>query len=137
MEKFKYTSEQINYFIKQNKEEAGIISDGYHTFNELYDHRIALYVSLCILLDDVDGNYDNPKRPFMVTYSKYHHDGDCYEGWLLVQVVNNYTKEQISYHIPDSYKEKLDKEFIKELPRALKWDGHTSEDVLERLNKWF
>ena len=27
--------------------ERSKISDGYHTFGELYDHRITLYISLC------------------------------------------------------------------------------------------
>lgn len=26
---------------------AGEVSDGYHTFDELYEHRVALFIALC------------------------------------------------------------------------------------------
>lgn len=28
-------------------DDVGTISDGYHTFNDLYDHRHALFLALC------------------------------------------------------------------------------------------
>lgn len=31
--------------------DAGEVSDGYHTFNELYDHRIKLFITLCRVIE--------------------------------------------------------------------------------------
>lgn len=28
------------------------MSDGYHTFDELYEHRVLLYLNLCVLMKD-------------------------------------------------------------------------------------
>lgn len=48
---------EINNTIKENKQ-LGIIlskdiSDGYHTFGELYKNRIILFCTLCNLLPDI------------------------------------------------------------------------------------
>lgn len=32
--------------------EGGDISDGYHTFDELYEHRCLLFIRLCLLQPD-------------------------------------------------------------------------------------
>jgi hypothetical protein len=41
---------------------------------------------------------------------------------------------QITYHLPDHLWNLL--EGIPELECAPKWDGHTSQDVVERLKSW-
>jgi hypothetical protein len=86
------------------------ISDGYHTFEELYKHRIALFIKLCNFLG---GCYIQK---------------DHYEGWDAVYL--HLPEGQISYHIPSSYRDKL--------PRAVEvdgdfYDGHTSSEVVDRL----
>lgn len=95
------------------------ISDGYHTFDELYDHRITLYIALCKALKN--GN---------VWRSKIHSDGGNYDGWFLLGIW--YAKgKQITYHIPLSRWEETD--FAQTLEKAPEFDGHTPQDVLERI----
>lgn len=38
--------EIINSLIQKEKPDTNLISDGYHTFGELYDHRITLFIAL-------------------------------------------------------------------------------------------
>jgi hypothetical protein len=62
------------------------------------------------------------------------------EWWFIVQLIefNRYTRKeiewtQISYHLPNEYWDKCN--HIETLPKANKWDWHSSDDVLERLLK--
>ena len=48
------------------------MSDGYHTFDELYEHRFFLYLAL------VMRNRDKAWA------SKLHSDGTMYDGWFIV-----------------------------------------------------
>jgi hypothetical protein len=43
--------------------------------------------------------------------------------------------KQITYYLPRKYF-KLVASDVKELPHAPKWDSHTSQDVLNRLEEW-
>ena len=97
------------------------ISDGYHTFDELYDHRITLYIALCKSLRN--GN---------VWRSQKHSDGSNYDGWFLLGIWFEKGK-QITYHIPNERWEET--EFAENLDKAPEFDGHTSADVLERIKK--
>lgn len=107
---------------------AGVCKcDGYHTFDELYEHRIELYIALCKKLEEEDQMSIQENR---VWRSSYHHDGSQYEGWFILGVYKEKGK-QISYHIPQ--KKWFDCGFADTLDRAPEWDGHTSDDVLERL----
>lgn len=98
------------------------VSDGYHTFDELYAHRIALFIALC---KDLDGN-NHPR----VWRSKKHSDGSAYEGWFIMGI-NTEPGEQITYHLPMSEWENTN--FAKERDTAPQFDGHTPADVLNRL----
>ena len=99
--------------------------DGYHTFDELYDHRITLYIALCRVLAK-DAGHNGVWR------SKKHSDGElAFGGTWFVLGIGKEAGKQITYHLPI---ERWDETaFAKTLERALKWDGHTSADVLERL----
>lgn len=47
--------DEINKLIQglpENKKE--LVSDGYHTFKELYEHRVTLFVALCNSLKCID-----------------------------------------------------------------------------------
>lgn len=100
------------------------VSDGYHTFDELYEHRDALFIALCRALLS-DGT-----RPIDVWRSKLHNDGTSYEGYFIMGIGEE-AGYQITYHLPLSkWKET---EFAAELTHAPLWDGHTSADVSERL----
>ena len=67
----------------------------------------------------------------VVIKSKKHFDSSEMEWWFIVQLQTTYW--QISYHLPNEYWEKTNNFTI--LDKANEWDGHTSEDVLERLLK--
>lgn len=98
--------------------------DGYHTFDELYDHRIILFITLCKELS-INGTVE-------VWRSKNHHVGGTpmYEGWFILGIGKE-TGRQISYHLPLKYWD--DTNFAETLENAPEWDGHTPDDVLERL----
>lgn len=96
------------------KEEInGETSDGYHTFNELYDHRVLLWINLCLL-----------QHPDM-TYLVENH----YDGWFLLGCET--PQGQISYHCPNKYLGLVSG--IKR--RHPEFDGHTSKDVISRLER--
>jgi hypothetical protein len=111
------------------------VSDGYHTLDELYDHRIRLYIATCRLLHRIYTRYQvqyDGVAPWEqpVWRSKLHADGSAYDGWFILGIFRESGK-QISYHLPLSVWEATD--FAETLELAPEWDGHTSVDVLERL----
>lgn len=105
------------------KEINGDTSDGFHTFNELYEFRM-LYNAL--LFND----WGKDKR-FDVHKSKRHSDGkECFGGgWFVVvallpsgQISNHYREEHWDlFSIPSFEKARY------------AFDGHTSKDVMARL----
>jgi len=103
-------------------DETGSVSDGYHTFDELYEHRVVLFIALCKkyheLLEDV-------------WRSTLHSDGTHFKGWFIMGI-NKEEGKQITYHLPIS--KWKDTHFADTLKKAPKWDGHTSEDVLKRID---
>lgn len=118
------TALEINEAIKASNAspefKAGEISDGYHTFDELYEHRITLYIALCRQLQS------NSWRTLL------HSDGSSFEGWFVLGL-NYEGGDQITYHLPI---EKWDLcRFAADLEKAPQWDGHGSIDVLTRISK--
>lgn len=100
------------------------VSDGYHTFAELYEHRIALFIALC---EEVDVHTPTGH----VWRSKLHSDGSSFEGWFIMGIGTE-PGRQISYHLPMS--KWADTDWLgTENARAPEFDGHTSADVLKRL----
>lgn len=108
----------------------GEVSDGYHTFNELYEHRITLFVALCKNLQEIWG-LENPSK-YKVWRSKLHSDGSSFEGWFILGIGTGKGR-QITYHLPLSQWEKTN--FADTLEKAPEFDGHTSQDVLQRLRE--
>lgn len=106
----------------QQEQDMGEVSDGYHTFNELYYYRMLYNAAFFNLL---------PKE--CVHKSKRHHTGEeCFGGgWFIVmanlptgQISNHYElKDWDLFQIPE-------KEFADE------WDGHTPQEAAERLDKY-
>ncbi len=96
--------------------------DGYHTFGELYEHRIALWITLC---HTYFSEFSAP-----VWRSKIHSDGSNFEGWFMLGLGKE-KGQQITYHLPNSKWDLCD--FAETLDNAPEFDGHTSDDVLERL----
>ena len=96
---------------------TGDTSDGYHTFNELYDHRAKLFSVIVRCFKD------------RAWKSKLHHDGTMYEGMFIVGIET--PQGQATYHYDtDPYWNVFD---CKELARAPEWDGHTPEQAISRI----
>lgn len=99
--------------------ETGEVSDGYHTFNELYTHRHALFLVVCSLLR---------KRAW---WSRKHEDGSEMPGWVIAGV--ELPTGPITYHLPVSFIPYLKETGAREQGLGEPWDGHTSENVVDRL----
>jgi hypothetical protein len=115
-------------YCKEHGMPAGMISDGYHSFDELYDHRITLYISMLrqrtmLLPDSVNSE---------IWKSKVHSDGSVWDGWFILGIFKEPGK-QITYHLPISRWNETD--FAEPLDKAPDWDGHSSADVLNRLKQ--
>lgn len=105
--------------------DIGSVSDGYHTFDQLYNFR-KLYNAAFFNLMSNNG--------YLVFKSKKHSDGElCFGGgWFIVQaeLPIGLGSAQISNH----YEMKdWDLFHIQELDKAMEWDGHTDKDVEDRL----
>lgn len=104
-------------------DESMSVFDGFHIMDELYDHRITLFIALCKRLE---------KDDFPVWRSKLHSDGTSFEGWFIFGIEKG-TGAQMTYHLPlDRWEET---NFAEDLENAPEWDGHSPADVLERLKK--
>jgi hypothetical protein len=114
-------------------EDTNKISDGYHTFGELYEHRITLFIALC---KELHRERERATREGgMVRYiktwrSKLHSDKTSFEGWFVLGIGKD-AGDQITYHLPMSKWDETS--FAETLECAPEFDGHTSNDVLERL----
>jgi hypothetical protein len=123
----RHSHRAINHMIKESGADTNLISDGYHTFGELYDHRIQLFIRTCWLESFIADNAaeDNP-----VWKSKFHSDGSTWPGWFVLGI-NKEPGKQITYHLPMSYWDECS--VAETLDQAPEFDGHTSADVLQRL----
>lgn len=107
------------------------VSDGFHTFDELYDHRITLFVALCKFIAD-DKNNPVAVRRLLVWRSKLHGDGTMFKDQFILGIGKEKGK-QITYHLP---LERWDEtEFAETLEKGPEFDGHSPADVLERLKQ--
>src|SRR5262245_57656233 len=100
--------------------DVGEFSDGYHSFNDLYEHRFELFVALMM---------SNPEISFR---AKLNHDGGQYPGWIVAGMW--LPNGQVSYHLPERYWDRLDT--LPTYERYPNYDVHTSQDVIERLRVW-
>lgn len=98
-----------------NEEFVQYVSDGHHTFKELYDHRHALFIALLSVMDHA-------------WKSLKHDDGSSFEGYFIAGIELN--GKMISYHLPNELWAYV---HATPLDCAPKWDGHTPADVVERL----
>jgi hypothetical protein len=111
-------------------ENVGNVSDGYHTFNELYDHRCHLFIALML---------SNPKISWR---ANNHEDGTMFPGWFIAGMdlpTGGIVPPagQISYHLPLWLWDMLDNCGIVTTKKAPGRDGHTPKDVVWRLAQWF
>lgn len=101
----------------KNLIEEEMISDTFHTFEELYMQRCILFATIC------NQNKENSWK------SKKHDDGTMYDNYFIVGI--DTPKGSYTYHYHMQYWEYFD---VKELKKAPKWDGHTAEDVTRLLS---
>jgi len=99
--------------------EAGNVSDGFHTFNELYAHRVSLFMLILMM---------NKDKAFKTYKNK---EGEEWKGWCIVGLDTKYG--QITYHIPDKHYDSL--KGITEKERNHDYDGHDADEVQKRLDK--
>ena len=107
--------------------------DGYHTFDELYEHRITLFIALCKNLHysqflELASNPYTPTKK--IWKSVRHSDGSAWDGWFIMGIGTE-KGSQITYHLPMVKWSLTD--FAEQLEKAPEWDGHTPDDVLARL----
>lgn len=97
-------------------EDKGNVSDGYHTFNELYEHRNTLFAYLLLL---------NKERAWKTLRNQ---NGEKWPGWFIAGMDTDHG--QVSYHMPIEWWVILS---VREKERNDDYDGHTSQDVLDRM----
>ncbi len=119
--------EAVNEIIKATKLDTNKISDGYHTFEELYDSRIELYIALCKKVSETTHGRIHP-----VWRSTKHSDGTEYDGWFLLGI-GTAAGKQITFHLPIN--RWPDTMFARTFTIAPDFDGHTTKDVLQRLKE--
>lgn len=115
--------DEINNIIKENKDLKNIstkeISDGHHTFGELYYHRIILFCTLCNLFPNISWK------------SKKHYDEESDPMFSDSFIAGINTPEGITtYHIKMRYLDLFD---IPEVERAPKYDNYSSKESLKRV----
>lgn len=99
--------------------DIGDLSDGFHTFNQLYYQRMMLFATI------VKQNRDRAWK------SLRHEDGElCFGGgWFIVGI--DTPEGSYTYHYEDNYYSLFD---CVELKRSKHWDGHTEKDVTRLLS---
>lgn len=109
---------KINEDIKNYKEDTGNsvgeISDGYHSFNDLYKHRTYL-LALAVI-----------HMPY-AWKARQHEDGSMFDGMFIVGFPT--PTGMVTYHCDNEYWELFK---IPVLPHAPHFDGYTANDVLDR-----
>ena len=107
----------LNLAIKSYKDKGLVrtknISDGYHTFGQLYHDRAVLFAIIC------NTYKDNAWK------SKLHDDGTMFDDMFIVGVATPQGQYTYHYHI-EPYWDMYD---VMEIEHAPKWDGHTHEDI--------
>ena len=100
--------------------ETDNISDGYHTFAELYEYRL-LYNALAA-----------NAMPERAVKSWKHSDGEpCFGGGWFVVVLDLPTGQVSNHYEADAW----DLFHIPEVPTAPEWDGHTPQDAADRMRR--
>jgi hypothetical protein len=100
--------------------DTSLISDGYHTFGELYEHRLAIFLALMVSLQDLSW------------CSLEHHpaDGPMFDDCFICGIC--LPTGDVTYHYNLRFW-KLVSGRVKVVEHAPKWDGHTPADVIQRL----
>lgn len=113
---------------------TGDVSDGYHTFDELYRYRMLYNAAFFNNLKLASGSTESGQPYwFDVHKSKRHSDGElCFGGGWFV-VVAQLPTGQITNHYEEKYWDLFN---IPEREIAAEWDGHTPDMVAQRLENY-
>lgn len=95
-------------------DDIGDLSDGFHTFNDLYYQRCMLFAAIV------------KQNKAFAWKSHKHEDGEpCFGGgWFIVGV--DTPEGSYTFHYEDKYWDMFD---CKEIRTGKHWDGHTDKDV--------
>ena len=119
-----FTKSQFEEFygtVIEKETDMGEVSDGYHTFNQLYHQRAVLFAALVKL------NKDRAWKSFKHSDGKY-----CFDENGEMFIVGIDTPEgSYTYHYHKKYWDMFD---CQELEVGKEWDGHTEEDVTRLLS---
>ncbi len=109
------------------------ISDGYHTFNELYDIRLAYNVALFNMLYNMDNS-----NKYTIFKAKKHFDGTMWDNYFIVVGIlpvydsnNKITYKQISNHYDIKHWNKFKIPSYETSP--IEYDGHTTQNCIDTL----
>jgi hypothetical protein len=113
--------------------ETGAVSDGFHTFEELYRYRLLYNAAL---FNEWAHRSREAGSGWGLTVHKSwrHHDGEVPfgdKGWFIV--VATLPTGQISNHYEAKHWDLFQ---IPVRDRADEWDGHTPEQAADRLERW-
>lgn len=106
--------------------DMGEVSDGYHTFNELYRYRM-LYNAAFFNLLARNGQVE-------VCKSRRHSDGEkCFgsDDWFIVMAM--LPTGQVSNHYESKYWDLFD---VPERETSFEYDGHTPNEAADRLEQY-
>lgn len=107
------------------------ISDGYHTFNELYRYRMLLQAGW---FNQLYADYSNHDQGCVVVKSWRHSDGEfCFGKENYFVVVAEFPTGQVSNHYKGEY---WDLFKVLEVDRAPEWDGHSASDAADRMEAY-
>ncbi len=100
----------------------GEVSDGYHTFDELYEHRCTLFLALM------------KAHPTISWISTRHHDGSSFGDWFIAGI--RAPTGDVTYHLPARMWPHACETGAFVLNVGMPWDGHTAADVVKRIQAW-
>jgi len=103
---------KIEFTLPAGEIDSGKVSDRFHTFDELYYHRMILFSIIC--------NQDKNNS----WKSKLHSDGTMFEGYFIVGILTR--QGQYTYHYKLEYWDLFEVEVFEKAPE---WDGHKPEDI--------
>lgn len=106
--------EKINFYKSKDLIKTKDISDGYHTFGELYHHRAILFSVICNTYKE------------KAWKSKLHDDGTMFDGDMFIVGIETPEGNYTYHYHTDLYWDIFE---VKELDKAPKWDGHEPKDI--------
>lgn len=107
----------ITSSLKENGISREDISDGTHSFKDLYYHRLILFSFICNTYPDISWK------------SIKHYDGSIWEGFFIIGITT--PEGEFTYHFKEEHYGMFN---VVELETAPEYDGHTSKDVVRLLS---